>query len=181
MKISHKLCKVSLVTILTGISLSSFAASPNCDTLIALGGAASVTPATLANLSSIPLSDVNSCLAQCTQLPTTGNPATDAANAVQCTNNLSVVSYAVTYGNALQGYAPLNQFTATPSAPGNAEALPPSPAAPAPMPPQDSNTSTAPGYATAPKLSTNNANNANNTNSGNNNISNNTRSYIRWY
>jgi hypothetical protein len=137
----------------------------------------------LANLSNVSLSDVDTCLAQCTQLPTTGNATTDATNATQCANNLSVLAYVVTYGNVLQGYSPLNTFTATPNSSSSSSASPPQapPSLPQPTPPQDNNTSQATGYVSTPQLSNNNANNPSNTNSNNNNISNNTRSYIRWY
>ena len=196
MNITHKLYKTSMLVMLAGISVSSFATPPTCPQLAAYGntsGSTSIIAALEANpglLTAITPAYIDSCLSQCTQPPTTtgypagytvANSVSDATNATQCNSGLSTLAYAVNYVNTLQAYTP-NGYTASPNSSSSSAAPPtPAPSLPLPTPPQDNNTSQAPGYVPTPQLSNNNSNNANNTNSNNNNISNNTRSYIRWY
>ena len=173
MNIQHKVYKTSLMVLLAGVSLSSFA-DPTCAELMTTGGEPSVTSAIASEYSTTLLSTVNGCLA--TYCASQSSPT-------QCQTNLTIATYAVTYVSALQGYTP-NTFTPTPNPNSSSSAaLPPQapPSLPQPTTRQDNNTSTAPGYVPTPQLSNNNANNSSNTNSNNNNISNNTRSYIRWY
>ena len=185
MNIKNNLYKTSMLMMLASISVASFAtpSTAPCTAWQNDGNGAVNSVIASGATNGVALSDVDYCLAQCSQLPTTGNPATDASNATQCADGLSVFAYGVTYSTTLQGYAPLNTYTPTPSSSSEGATPPatPAPSLPAPVPPQDNNTSQAPGYVPAPQLSNNNANNPNNTNSNNNNISNNTRSYIRWY
>lgn len=172
MKIKNTAYKTSLAALLAGISLSSLA-DPTCAELMATGGGANVTAAIASEYSSTLLSTVNGCLT---------SYCASQSNPEQCQANLTIASYAVTYAGVLQGYSP-HTFTPTPN-PSSSSALPPqqAPASlPEPTAPQNNNTSTATGYVPTPQLSNNNANNPSNTNSNNNNISNNTRSYIRWY
>lgn len=89
-----KLQRLGLLITLVGVSATSFAA--DCPALIQKGLANSVISVS----SGVSLSDVDSCLSQCDQQPSTGDALKDAANATQCESSLSTLRYAVNYNNA---------------------------------------------------------------------------------
>lgn len=95
---------LSLTVSLLGISIASYGA--DCNHLITLGSQKSVIPVA----KNVSLSDVNSCLEKCT---------TD-----DCSNALSVLSYAVNYNDALSGLSP-QQFSNASSSPSINNTSPP--------------------------------------------------------
>ncbi len=104
--------KLSLLLILAGTSIGSFAA--DCNTLENYGLQKSVIYAT--DGKNINLSDIDSCLMQCDALTPSGNPQQDAQNTMKCIGSLSTLKFAVNYENSKNAIDP-NQFVNGPDAP----------------------------------------------------------------
>jgi hypothetical protein len=106
-----KFHKLGLFITLAGMSATSFAAA-NCNSLISKGSQKSVTTAA----QGVSLSDVNSCMAQCDYMKSTGDPTQDAAQASLCIGSLSTLKYAVNYLDS--NIVSPDKFVSAPGMPG---------------------------------------------------------------
>lgn len=102
-----KLYQLGMIVTLASLATASYAV--DCNSLISKGLQKNVVNSS----QGVSLSDIDSCMAQCDSIQSSGDPAKDSAAVSQCTSSLSTLAYAVDYDNSISGLAP-NSFAADP-------------------------------------------------------------------
>ena len=102
-----KLYQLGILVTLASLATASYAV--DCNSLISKGLQKNVVNSS----QGVSLADINSCMAQCDTIQSSGDPVKDTAAISQCTSSLSTLAFAVDYDNSLSGLAP-NSFAKDP-------------------------------------------------------------------
>ena len=112
-----KLYQLGIIITLASLATASYAV--DCNSLISKGLQKNVVN----NSQGVSLADINSCMAQCDAIQSSGDPTKDSAAISQCTSSLSTLAFAVNYDNSISDLSP-NSFAQDPGSLTSGTTLP---------------------------------------------------------